>query len=256
MSGSSTAFRVCLCIVFMGVLFTNSGDTAPTTVVYPNPVDSHIISDYSPHSPIVIDDEADLISQGWPGSGSPGDPFLIQGYIIDTVDATSLSITGTTSSILIENCYFSGTLGALYGVYLQNVVNVTIRNCILYANNLHVYVNQSTGIFIESNNMTFSRGRAVYVEYSPNTIIWSNLMNATTGVELNFSPFSEVFNNTMIWQSYPGRDGLSIHVSEQCNITDNRFFGQGIDIYSNHPTAVYQWIQHFDNNTIHGDPIL
>jgi len=61
--------------------------------------------DLTDHVPIIIDEEADFVSQGWPGTGTSGDPYLISGLsIVYSSGTPSISISDTASYIP-EQCY-------------------------------------------------------------------------------------------------------------------------------------------------------
>ena len=67
--------------------------------------------------------------EGWPGDGSSGDPFLIQGYEISGDDEL-INIRNTRYHFEIKDCNLTY---ANYGISLQNVTNGVIENCILNA---------------------------------------------------------------------------------------------------------------------------
>ncbi|MGB0652179.1 MAG: right-handed parallel beta-helix repeat-containing protein [Thermoplasmatota archaeon] len=84
----------------------------------------------TPHAPIVITSDADLAAQaaleGWPGSGVPADPYIIEGYDITAGSGgTGISVTGTVSSLLIRlNHIHDGQTG----IHLASTHNVTIQH--------------------------------------------------------------------------------------------------------------------------------
>jgi len=64
---------------------------------------------YIPHAPIWIMDDFDFQSQasseGWPGSGTPGDPYVIEGYDINgSIAGHCIWIETTTAHFEINNC--------------------------------------------------------------------------------------------------------------------------------------------------------
>ncbi|MFW9849674.1 MAG: right-handed parallel beta-helix repeat-containing protein [Candidatus Thorarchaeota archaeon] len=88
------------------------------------------------HDPIEINENQDFVVQGWPGSGTESDPYVISGFIVgqsyviweDGTEYVRLAeaavvIRNTTAFFIITNCVFTG------GVKLINVKNGVIRNC-------------------------------------------------------------------------------------------------------------------------------
>jgi len=89
------------------------------------------------HDPIEINSNEDFEEQGWPGSGTESDPYVIsrlvirQGYIVwegntqytERTDA-AVMISDTTAHFVITNCAFGGD-----GVILSNVENGVIELC-------------------------------------------------------------------------------------------------------------------------------
>ncbi|MHA2133673.1 MAG: right-handed parallel beta-helix repeat-containing protein [Candidatus Thorarchaeota archaeon] len=62
--------------------------------------------EYTNHVPFVIDGDADFDSQGWPGSGTEGDPYIIAGLrIVADLDMICISIMNTDLYFVIRDCY-------------------------------------------------------------------------------------------------------------------------------------------------------
>lgn len=83
---------------------------------------------YDAHSPILILDNAGLISAGFPGTGTNADPFLIQNFEIDGAGGSAIAIYDTDLHVKILNCYLSDSSGPSATIHLQNVKNVTVEN--------------------------------------------------------------------------------------------------------------------------------
>jgi hypothetical protein len=85
----------------------------------------------TPHPPIVIDgdDNFNVTAQaeGWPGDGSPGFPYIIDGLDINGLEC--IIISNTRVNFTISNWNLTGTMlisGA--GIYLYNVSNALLIN--------------------------------------------------------------------------------------------------------------------------------
>ena len=72
-----------------------------------------------PHGAIAIDGDADFTAtallEGWPGDGSPEDPYIIDGLDIDLTITTPalhcISISNTRVSFIISTCNLTGAGG-------------------------------------------------------------------------------------------------------------------------------------------------
>ncbi|MHA1203051.1 MAG: hypothetical protein ACTSQ4_11100, partial [Candidatus Heimdallarchaeaceae archaeon] len=84
--------RRVLCILLMiGVLLTFSSMSVNATTVSSEPPS---------YSSLIIHDSIEISSdidfEVFPGAGTAGDPYLIEGYNITTTDSTGIHITDTT----------------------------------------------------------------------------------------------------------------------------------------------------------------
>jgi len=86
---------------------------------------------YDPHSYIFIIGDDDLnataVGEGWEGDGSSGNPFLIEGYEISDEEVL-IYLEDTRYHVKILDCNLTYSL---YAIYLENVTNVVIENCII-----------------------------------------------------------------------------------------------------------------------------
>jgi parallel beta-helix repeat protein len=107
---------------------------------------------YTPHDPIYINGDADFAiqaaSEGWPGDGSEGNPYIIEGYEIIVDSRSSIEVKSTTVSFIIRDSHLQI---AYYGVYLDEVSNSRIYNCTLGQNGYGIYLNSSNNNIIANN---------------------------------------------------------------------------------------------------------
>ena len=93
---------------------------------------------YTPHSPITIATDADFSSQGWPGNGTKGNPYLIEGLNI-TSSSTCISISDTRVYFEIRNCLISSISASVNtGIYLYNVTSGVLDSCRIDSHNVGV----------------------------------------------------------------------------------------------------------------------
>ena len=86
---------------------------------------------YAPHSDININGDVELnataVGEGWAGDGSSESPFIIEGYEIVSEEFL-IRLDNTRYHVKIIDCNFTYSA---YAIYLYNVSNVVIENCIL-----------------------------------------------------------------------------------------------------------------------------
>ncbi|NPA75378.1 MAG: hypothetical protein GXO25_04780 [Euryarchaeota archaeon] len=121
-------------------------------------------NDFSASEPINIDGNSALSTlatqNGWPGNGTPENPYIISGYVINaTGNSYAFSISNTDLCFILEN---SALKGAQYGVILKNV-----KNAVIMGNN--VSGNSVAGLWIDS---------------SSNISVYSNVMYGT-GIQIS-----------------------------------------------------------------------
>ena len=85
------------------------------------------------HDPIYIDGDTNFTitatNEGWPGTGTVNDPFLIENYSITTDGSTAISINNTQVYFQIKNCEINSTALMLNtGYQLVNVSHGTLMN--------------------------------------------------------------------------------------------------------------------------------
>ncbi|MBN1538650.1 MAG: right-handed parallel beta-helix repeat-containing protein [Candidatus Thermoplasmatota archaeon] len=108
------------------------------------------------HSPISISGNDALSSraslEGWSGSGSSGDPFIISDYKILATGTSCISISNTDLYLVISGCNL--TNGALAGIYLSNSANVRITENTIGPNDGDgILLSNSNYILIDNNTM-------------------------------------------------------------------------------------------------------
>ncbi|MGY5880909.1 MAG: right-handed parallel beta-helix repeat-containing protein, partial [Candidatus Thorarchaeota archaeon] len=153
--------------------------------------------DYTNHVPILIDEANDFVNQGWPGSGTSGDPYIIAGVsIVADLDLVCISIHNTSAYFLIQDCYIEqgsdmaaidflntthgtiqyttvnstgGTHVPVGAVNLYNANNTRVDHVAVYANeHMAYYAQYSTSLtsefsYFESTN--YRAIRSAYGEY-------------------------------------------------------------------------------------------
>ncbi|MHA2278812.1 MAG: NosD domain-containing protein, partial [Candidatus Kariarchaeaceae archaeon] len=125
--------------------------------------------------PIYIWSNDDFINYGFPGSGTPDDPFLIEGYSITNPNDNLINIFDTDAYFVIRDTALNG-LGSdwLWGINLYNVRNGVIEN-----------------------NFITGTGTAINLDHSMNNKIVNNYIDGNGGgVNLHESRENSIDGNT------------------------------------------------------------
>ena len=163
----------------------------------------------APHDPIFIESDAELesmaVTEGWAGSGSAVDPFIIENYTIDAENASNgIMIRNIDHHIVIRNCVVHNTSDDVSipsaGINLTMVENATIENCEVFDafNGISLY--ECTDILVKGNdihengNIGVVVGKGSRVNVTENNITGS----ASYGISLEDCAGVQVYGNTLI----------------------------------------------------------
>ncbi len=187
---------------------------------------------YESHNPINIYSDSDFSSQGWPGSGTQEDPYVIEGLEIVT-DYTCIRVLGTSVHFVIRNCLFRSLEPTehQYGVRLNNVNNGSVVNCTISFKGYGVYSLSCSNLCIVNNTIHDNPNKGIRISQSSNCEIISNSVYNVTGYGLSLSSLQNcsLANNT-VWNN--SDTGLYISGSE-CIVANNTAFnnlGNGISV--------------------------
>lgn len=179
------------------------GEPAATT----NPLGAEFIPSFTPKDPFAVTSNLDFILQGWTGTGTSGNPYVIEGYEFyqSIANEYCIRINDTTSYFVIRNCTFAGA-SARGGIYLESVINARIENCSF------------------SFSTTSNYGVGVHL----NDCSYNTIANVTTnchghGINLQDSTHNVVANSTC----EGGSDGIWVDGGMSNTITDNTLQNNG-----------------------------
>lgn len=164
------------------------------------PSSNHIkLDDLVVASPMIIDYDADFESYGFPGDGSPGDPYRIENLNITTTGDYCLNFGGyTTKHFIVQNCFLKTDTN--YAIYIGKYANIGDGTVDIYNNeiistgndglNLNGVVN---GKIRENYIVSFSA--SISVDDSNFTYVHNNTVSAETGIEMSNSLGSTILRN-------------------------------------------------------------
>ena len=204
----------------------------------------------TPHAPIYILQDQDFI--GFPGAGTSGNPYRIEGYNITTTsDSSGIMISDLGGSItqhfIIKNCYVDALN---YGINigplpagLGKIENVTSTN-----NNYEGIFVMSCPNFVIKNCSVFNNGMGIVVTDSPNAEITFNEVynNIQDGIDVSYNSDDSIISNNTC---YLNRRGISLDNSNHKIVANNT-------IHDNSEAGIYELMcpnSEFSNNKLTND---
>ena len=221
---------VLVILVFLGLLIPALSVSASSVMD---------IRGYVSHDPFRINGDSDMqhmaSSEGWSGSGTLFDPYIIEKYEVDGSGYSyGIYIGNTTLHFTIKNCLIHGvseSLGNQYyrgaGILFTNVKYGSIVNNILHSNYYY-------GISIVSSSIIYISDNQVY----------DNTYGA--GIEVN-SDHVSLYDNNIHDNNF---EGILIYEHSHNTITNNTLTNNSIMIYGM-STALYAQDNEFRKNKIY-----
>ncbi|MGM0404827.1 MAG: NosD domain-containing protein [Thermoplasmatota archaeon] len=214
-------------------------------------------SSYTTHEPIKIDDDTDLnqmaMGEGWAGTGSEENPYIIEGYDIDAYSyGYAIYIGNTTDHFVVRDSYLHNAHSydrwEEAGLQLYNITNGVIKDNEIRDNDYYgIYLEGSTGITIFNNTVSSYSWSSdgIYLTDSDDNILDDNTVssNGDYGVYLSSSNSNILRNNTVSDSDYAG---VYIYNSDETTLENNTVssnYDEGINLYNSDYTIL-------ENNTV------
>ncbi len=223
-----------VCAVMVGAIFIGL-DLTWSRIVEGNVV-VHDGKTYVTHTPIRINSNAEFatmaVSEGWNGSGTVGDPWIIENLNINGLGSGNCVYIGNvTNYYIIQYCYFhnaSGNSGAYHynsGIVIYYSHNGILKNnTISSCTNRGIYITYSSDFFIYGNKIQLNSYGGLYLSHDTSISIDTNLIVNndivwfdSSGIKLDISSFISITNNN-ITRSY---SGIHIYYSSSNKIINN-----------------------------------
>ncbi len=237
--GTKRSLIASVVLVFIVITFSSNTDVVfnekPELAVSQNTGHQMALAySYTPHDPITITSNADFAAQGWPGNGTSGNPYVIEGLNI-TADAICISIKDTTVFFVVKDCVISsGIISSTNGIDLDIVANGTIQDSIIDQHLVGIVLFGSVSCNITSNTVSSNSHNGIHLYNSDNCTLTNNTAssNSHSGFYLESSNNCTLTNNTASSNSH---SGFYLYVSDNCctliNNTASRNVGSGFSLY-------------------------
>lgn len=198
-------------------------------------------------APISIDGNAGFTAVNGvvAGSGTAGDPYVIEGWDINAREAIGIEIKNTSAHFIIRDCSVHG-VGTYIGIYFYNVKNGKIKN-VVSDNNFHgIHFYDSSNNLIQNCVSENNVGKGIWLWHSPNNLIENCIArnNNYEDVHLWSSDNNRVENCTLESNDH----GVTIYSSKNnvitnCLVRTNNF---GVYVQSSNSNVVTDCI--IENN--------
>jgi len=151
---------------------------------------------YQKHDPLIVDGDEEFVLNGFTGSGTAEDPYVINELNI-TNPGTCITIMNTTAYFILKDCFVKATYSS-HGIILQNVTFGSIEGCKATTCHAGIYLHQTMNCTIENSTVYSSR----------------------TGIFLK-SAYSCSISNS---KAFRNANGIWINASDYCRATGNRVY--------------------------------
>ncbi len=221
---------------------------------------------YISHDPIRINSNFEFGSiagsEGWVGDGSPGNPYIIEGYDINGSGyGYCIYIGNTTEHFVLRDSYLheaSGVTSYPYffdtGIIMYSVQNGTITNNTAISNNKNgMLIHMGLSNTIINNTISSNKDDGIYFSgaYSntiANNTIYSNNEDGTILLDTNSNT---IVNNTIFSNN---RNGIFVMNSNSNTFNNNEMVDNGLFVFG---YLLKNWNTHFidTTNTVNGKPV-
>ncbi len=186
-----------------------------------------------PHGPIFINGNTEFAPANGVvgGNGTAQNPYIIDGWLIDTSSTNAITIKNTNAYFLIQNVKVQSTAHNVTGVVFDNISNGRLENSTVLDDFNGLRINGSSGISISNN--TFSDNPFSINLYASSNISFTDnkIRNTVEGITIYYS------TNISLQRNIFGSSGVFIQGStvaqfDSHNITlDNLVNGNPVYYY-------------------------
>lgn len=221
-------------------------------------------SAYTPHDPISIYENAYFNAAHGVvgGSGTPSDPYIIEGWEINASSKTGIFMMNTDANFIIRNVYIHSDTYSNNGIYLRRVANgrienativgnddaifimdisnnITVTDCNVSSNKGGIYASASASISVVGNHVSLNEGTGISLSSIAFTVIDNNVSSNYGGIHVSSSVNGTIKNNDVVSSD----DGIVVSSSVNASVIDNFISEGGVNAEKSHNITI-------ENNTI------
>ncbi|MFW9911476.1 MAG: right-handed parallel beta-helix repeat-containing protein [Candidatus Thorarchaeota archaeon] len=203
------------------------------------------------HSQITIRNNRDFPQQGWEGSGTSSDPYIIENLNISLSSDTCILIYNVTAHFVIRNSYLSTSdefafniqfissssgkvdnctiTGGGYGVSISSSSGIDVANCTIYSTNTGISISNSESCFIGSNSIYGTNTGVRFYNSMNNTVADNKVYRAEDrGIVMDYwTSDNRIFYNHVGWN---GPDGQPDHAFNAVDQGENNVWDDNISL--------------------------
>jgi parallel beta-helix repeat protein len=141
------------------------------------------------------------------GTGTPSDPYVIEGWEINASSGTGIEIRNTTAHFVVRDLYVHSGNETYEGIRFYNATNGRVENNSLSNNQYGIVLGFSSNVTVIGNNVSNHTIMGLVVASTDNATVADNNISLSgyDGVYVSFSDNISVKDNSF---SSNGRDGI------------------------------------------------
>ena len=168
-------------------------------------------SAYQPHSPITIIGNKDFTSANGVtgGTGTPSDPYIIQGWDINASGIgccnaygnAGIDIQQTNASFIVRNVYVHQGLPVDEGISLRLVSNGLVENTVTSKDYFGIVVASSANVTVTGNTVSSNNPYGIYLYQTTKSLVDANDVSSNNVGIFLFSANSTIVSNNNVHDS-------------------------------------------------------
>jgi parallel beta-helix repeat protein len=197
-------------------------------------------------SEIIINNNSDFISLGFPGSGSRQNPYRIEGLNITLPNIDLIRISDTDAHFIVKDNFLNGsyTNANVAAISLTNVSNGIIQNNTIVHGYLGIESRGSNWISIINNSIHDNFDYAIYVSSNSHLhkILNNTMYDNAAGIAITGGSYSNIVTGNIAYNNINWSGILISYQSYNNTIYNNT-------AYNSNWLGIFLWAS-ADNNTI------
>jgi parallel beta-helix repeat protein len=175
-----------------------------------------LVYPYQNHDPIFIDENSDFVNLGFPGEGTPINPYIIEGYNFTSLTTHLINIQDVDVYFIIQVNLFNGLDSGYNAINLQNVTNCVITNNKITRSENGVELDDCNQNWILNNTISNNSNYGIYLhsDSNSNIIDWNTICENHEAIMM-----FECHNNTLSYNNMSNNSIRGIRFMSSHNIT-------------------------------------